>query len=232
MGFGLFFVPLIGGYLFLALCNYTRFLMERETGYRLLFNSASTGIVLVVLAWLIAETLDYLVPSIYSIVTNVVSIPYAEVAAFAFFLGPLTARVVNIWYPDFAGAMRAVRATRNDLESLFVHSMETESLIEITLENGKVYVGWIVNAAIPALDRRFIAISPLISGFRDEKQKVVFTVNYAKVYRSMYGKKWAPRVDQQYFRVVLPVSTLRSARLFDVDIYIRFEEVRKPNQGL
>ena len=46
------------------------------------------------------------------------------------------------------------------------------------------------------------------------------------------SEEWAPRVDQQYFRVVLPVSTLRSARLFDVDIYIRFEEVRKPNQGL
>ena len=32
MGLGLFLVPLIGGYLFLRFCNYTRFSVGRESG--------------------------------------------------------------------------------------------------------------------------------------------------------------------------------------------------------
>ena len=103
-------------------------------------------------------------------------------------------------------------------------------MVEVTLENGKVYVGWIVSADVPELDREFVAISPLISGYQDEKQEIVFTVNYAKVYVSMYGKDWEPYVDRMYFRNVLPVSTLRSARLFDVDIYLRFKNIGEPGQ--
>ncbi len=40
MGLGLFFVPLIGGYLFLRLCNYTRFSVGRESGYHSWFVEA------------------------------------------------------------------------------------------------------------------------------------------------------------------------------------------------
>ena len=230
MGFGLFFVPLIGGYLFLTRCNYTRFLLERQTGYRLLFNSASVGILLVMSAWLVTEAVDCLVPSVGVIGAKLVPIPYAGTAALAFALGPFSAMLVNVWYTDTNGAMRAVDAAHNEMESLFISSVKANNLVEVTLENGKVYVGWIVNADVPELDREFVAISPLISGFRNEKQEIVFTVNYANVYVSMYGKDWGSQVDRVYFRIVLPVSTLQSARLFDVDIYLRFKNIGEPSQ--
>ena len=50
MGFGFFFVPLVSGYLFLRYCNYTRFSIGRESGYRLVFESAAVGLILLVLA--------------------------------------------------------------------------------------------------------------------------------------------------------------------------------------
>lgn len=53
MGFGFFFVPLVSGYLFLRYCNYTRFSIGRESGYRLVFESAAVGLILLVLARLL-----------------------------------------------------------------------------------------------------------------------------------------------------------------------------------
>lgn len=50
MGFGLLFVPLMGGYLFLTSCNSTRFLVRRQSGHHLLFRSASVGLVLLAVA--------------------------------------------------------------------------------------------------------------------------------------------------------------------------------------
>ena len=50
MGFGLLFVPLMGGYLFLASCNSTRFLVRRQSGHHLLLRSASVGLVLLAIS--------------------------------------------------------------------------------------------------------------------------------------------------------------------------------------
>lgn len=43
MGFGVFFLPLVGGYLFLKHSNFTRFLIARQSGYNLLLESAHAG---------------------------------------------------------------------------------------------------------------------------------------------------------------------------------------------
>ena len=50
MGFGLLFVPLVGGYLFLTWCHRTQFLVRRQSGHHLLFQSASVGLILLAVA--------------------------------------------------------------------------------------------------------------------------------------------------------------------------------------
>ena len=54
MGFGLLFVPLVGGYLFLTRCHWTRFSVRRQSGHHLLFGSASAGLLLLAAARMLA----------------------------------------------------------------------------------------------------------------------------------------------------------------------------------
>ena len=225
MGFGLLFVPLVGGYLFLSYCNLTRFTGRREGGYRLVFRSAVVGILLVVVAHLLVNAVDRCVGSPWLGFDYLVALappfPYVGTIAVAFVLGPASAFVFNRRYPASKGAMRAVQRAGNSMEMLFVESMESDSVVELTLLSGKMYVGWVLNAGVADPERRFVEMLPLASGFRaKETHELRFTTNYALVLdRTEADTEPARRED---FRVVVPVTEIRSARPFDFDTYLEF----------
>ncbi|MCP4663143.1 MAG: hypothetical protein GY856_47740 [bacterium] len=50
---GLLLIPLIGGFLFLELCNWTRFLFRSQQGYRVFLSAAATGMGLLGLSRLV-----------------------------------------------------------------------------------------------------------------------------------------------------------------------------------
>ena len=140
MGFGLFFVPLIGGYLFLTRCNYTRYLVARETGYRLLFKSAAVGFILSAIAWFIVHILAHYV--LFNKIITFFNFPaYTMIVGIAFILGPISAHIINFFCSEWEFVTRYIKTHGDVMERLFLTSMEQDSLVEVTLENGKVYVG-------------------------------------------------------------------------------------------
>ena len=168
MGFGLLFVPLMGGYLFLTWCNSTRFLVRRQSGHHLLFRSASVGLVLLAVARILEVVAGDLAtwPHVVDAWQRAAPFPYVGTTAVAFLLGPTAALATNLCYPESKGAMRAVRRASDYTELLFVESMRSDSLVELTLQSGKAYVGWILNASVPDPERKFVEMLPLASGFR------------------------------------------------------------------
>ena len=226
MGFGLLFVPLVGGYLFLSYCNLTRFTGRRQGGYRLIFRSAAVGLGLIVLARVVVDVADRLVGRsipVFDYLVGLAPFPYSGTIALAFVLGPAGALLVNCVYSESKGAMRAVHRAGNSMELLFVQSMRSGSVVELTLLSGKVYVGWLLNADVADPERRFAEMLPLASGFRtEETHELRFTTNYALVLnRTETDTEPATRED---FRVVVPVTEIRSARPFDFVTYFEFQD--------
>ena len=225
MGFGLLFVPLMGGYLFLTWSNSTRFLVRRQSGHHLLFRSASVGLVLLAVAQVLEVVAGDLAtwPHVVDAWQRAAPFPYVGTTAVAFLLGPTAALATNLFYPESKGAMRAVRRASDYMELLFVESMRSDSLVELTLQSGKAYVGWILNASVPDPERKFVEMLPLASGFRaKENHKLEFTTNYAVVLAA--ASDFTESATQSDFRVVLPVTELRSARAFDFATYFEFQE--------
>ena len=226
MGFGLLFVPLVGGYLFLTWCHWTRFTVRRQSGHHLLFWSASVGLVLLACARVVEllfsdviQTWPYLVDQWQ----RVAPFPYVGTTALAFLLGPCGALVVNLFYSESSGAIRAVHRAGNSLEFLFIEAMYSDSTVGLTLDSGKAYVGWILNAAVAEPERKFVEMLPLASGFRtQETHKLKFTTNYAPVLAQPFDP--TEPVTQHDFRVVIPVADVRSARPFDFATYFQFRE--------
>ena len=237
MGFGLLFVPLLGGYQFLTRCNWTRFDVRRQSGYHLLFQSASVGVLLLAFARVLALLLNCVVQSWPYVGVHwqrFAIFEYVGTVALAYLLGRHGYRVINVFYSESRGAIRAADRAGNSLELLFIEAMNKDSTVELTLQSGKAYVGWILNVKAAEPERTFVEMLPLASGFRtQETHKLEFTTNYAPVLLDQLPDLAEPDptepdptepVTQHDFRVVIPVTEVRSARPFDFDTYLEFQE--------
>ena len=139
MGFGVFFVPLVGGYLFLKYCHYTRFSIRRASGHKLVLESAVMGLVLMALARIGISAVGMLTVSLDwagETWAKLAPFPHAGTVTLAFVLGPLLARLVNIFYPESRGLTRTIDDAGNTMELLFVESMASDSTVELTMLNG------------------------------------------------------------------------------------------------
>lgn len=88
----------------------------------------------------------------------------------------------------------------------------------LSLKNKKVYVGILIAATQdPNELQRFIKITPLMSGYRDEEHKVIFNTNY--IFDLNLNENKAPSADRD---ILLPVSEVFAFSGFDWKIHEHF----------
>lgn len=139
----------------------------------------------------------------------------------------------TLWWPLNFGFSRASEVKRtiekwNDyLEELLNEAQENTRQVSATLRSGKVYVGFIVRTFDPTYDRKYIVILPTMSGYRTETtHQVVFNTDYTRVYQVLMEEDESRLVrGVNDFQVVIPVSEVLSANLFDWEAYERFNEL-------
>ncbi|MGB3589071.1 MAG: hypothetical protein WBA23_21165, partial [Tunicatimonas sp.] len=75
----------------------------------------------------------------------------------------------------------------------------------------------------------YLSVLPLISGYRDETQEIVFTTEYW----DLYQQRKQDGSDDIYagFLLVLSVGEITHASLFDFDVYERFDQTSGRNSG-
>jgi hypothetical protein len=227
MPFNVLLLPLLGGYLFLTHWNYTRFNTKRHSGERLIFHSAAAGVFLLILSFLVVQLIIDDRPDLYSAWRERVPFAYTGTSFGAFLLGAFAWWPLNKLFFPLAVAQRRVIAEWGDyLEELLERALRETYQVALTTRNGKVYVGLVLTNVDPAYDRRYIRLLPLSSGYRDkDTQTVNFTTDYSRVYAEMLESE--SLLDDERaseFEIVLPVSEIVSANLFNPDAYVRFEQ--------
>ncbi len=141
----------------------------------------------------------------------------SPVTAYAF------AKLLNIFANKLEHYYDALK--ENEFECLLVTAMTTEFMVMITMEDDKVYVGWVYQISDPAkAERKYFSIIPVMTGFRNERREVEFTTYYNDLYQLTNDE--LAHLNINHFAVVLPVQRLVSCRLFDADAYSRFERAR------
>lgn len=244
MLFNLLFLPLIGGYFFVSTAYLTAFHVARQTRERLVFSSALAGIFLLIPAHIIAAGIAWLLPGAAALWRQLVPFEYAGTAFTALALGLALPFVVNRLYPRERAYRRIVRRQdANALERLFLDAQDSDQAVMLTLESGKVYVGFIQwTPPNPNATDNYIRILPMLSGYRsDITQEVEFTTSYAPMIQQTVqdeagdpgspdaaGSEQPPhwptlRLDD--FVKVLPVGQIVSAGKFDHDVYRQFNTV-------
>ena len=122
---------------------------------------------------------------------------------------------------------------RLHIELLIQESIDDQVPVEVTLRNRKIYIGLGLESGIGTNSESDVALIPIYSGYRDEKTlNLNIEIDYLSVIWEFleYDKDQssdddADRWISEEFRVVIPVTEVVSARLFDEELYDDFVEL-------
>ena len=231
MDLGILIVPALGGYLFLRIAYLTKFRLYRESGYHLVFWSASAGIFLFAGAYLttpfthpfysfIGEWLG--LPAINSLVATLVT---------TILLSIVLPYIINhTIYTKEKARLKMADKKGSHIEWIIEESYSNETWIELTLKNGKSYIGIALGLSLePGITKpneSDTALLPFFSGYRDPNtHKLHITTNYSPVISTLEADcRKEGREVHDVLRIAIPISEIRSARPFDLKVYESFQE--------
>ena len=254
MDVALLLMPLIGGFIFSKACVVTKFACAREEGHRLYFRAGFHAVFLFGVAVLLRQyllnhsehygrlelTISQIVAPLLEDKNHSYQIPLSLVCIYAMLLGWPLAKIINL--PVRKTYFLEEALAQNPIEDLLYWSVVDEKPVAITMDNRKVYIGYIVETPDPEKEMKAISILPLASGYRTkESSKLQITTDYESVYRSDAGNETADKIDESGiedskdedagegeidpndFVVVLPVNRVHSLNLFDFTAYAKFQ---------
>lgn len=170
----------------------------------------------------------------------------AIACAYAFLLGalaPLWNRLIRLadrawtrWAPrrprrSFLERLN-LRAITDQLERLIAESLLDASLVQVTLNNAKVYVGSVLESPNPASPAKYFKIQPWMSGQRSaEDGRVTFNTYYDTILAG-FAQDESKRRTVATFQLVIPIDKVVSASGFDLGAYERFVREQGAEQRL
>ena len=141
--------------------------------------------------------------------------------------------VLNAFYDDHKGAERAAVEAGDHIELLIQESIDDQVPVEVTLRNRKIYIGLGLEDGIGTSSESDIALIPMYSGYRDEETlNLKIEIDYLSAIWEFLeydeggsSDEDIDRWSSEEFRVVIPVTEIVSARLFDEELYDEFAEL-------
>lgn len=173
---------------------------------------------------LVSNALTYLPTSSKNAAESKVIATLAAVAGWSFLLSCFLSWTFN--RPLFRDPALLVAVARkvgamDELEALCLKCLETGMLLAVTLKSGKVYVGVPEGYSAIGDEKKWLAIWPMASGYRDDKHKLELTTYYSPQYEiAESGDNGGLQVDD--FRVILPKAEISTAQSFDLSTYASF----------
>jgi hypothetical protein len=196
MQFSILLLPLLGGAIYCRAVTRFRYRFYRRRGHDLFFTAATVGVFLLVAAFSFTKLILLLecgqaLNSFWDSATP--NIPYLGVSVISFamgFLGYLIDSIKFGFLPDKVELIwREIDRFGTELELLVFKSVvsledtkkeEVDNLPNymVTLENGKVFIGFITSAPDPYGDRNYLRMTKVFSGYRTEERDVKIVSRY------------------------------------------------------
>lgn len=228
MAFNLLVLPLLGGFWFAYKCNLTRSSIKRVNGYRLFFLSALWGILFLLIGHAICYGLCANSSEIVEAFHTFLPFNHFGKSIIALSIGLTIWWPINKWiYKKEKWVKREISEYGDHLDELFMRAFENEQLVQISLRNGKVYVGRTLKAFEPVSENEYMKILPIQSGYREPlTHKITFTTNYTKAYREYKKGNTESKDVNEYAGVIIYVSEIVSASIYDYALSKTFNELQ------
>lgn len=233
----LLLLPLVGGYVFARRWNVTEYRVAREEGHRLYFRAAFYAVFLFGCAALLRlyflstlesyrvfeETLFEVAP-LFKQTDRSYQQPILSISLYAFLLGVAFWWPLNlVTLPRWRNKLLVWSIRDRDFERL-LHTAATRAMpLALTMDNKKVYVGFVITTVSPDRDVKTISILPLVSGYRSAEGQLKLTTFYTHVYDKIANTESIMHLSPDDFEIVLPTERIQSANLFDLAAYQEFQ---------
>ncbi len=107
----------------------------------------------------------------------------------------------------------------NEFENLLLQAAKRGLPVSITLKNDKTYIGLVQRTNFHSVERKHLALLPLLSGYRDpEKKTLELTTRYTDIYDRLSCMK-EPDVSEKDFKMVFAIDEIVNANLFSLRVY-------------
>ena len=213
------------GYFFYQHDKEENFNLSRQTGHKLYLHFLIRGAGFYLPCWVLASVLSD------------VSVPEYAPFVLALTLSVILTSTVLLWR-QFWGplestlALRAFKQSGDDLDYICATAIEDESPIQVTLKNGKSYIGYIGRSIEPNKENSYLSIIPMGSGFRDGNGKLRITHWYTKTQVTIQesgaqdSMESTPNLDR--FLMAIPRTEIVTCHIFDFDIYLDIQSQLEP----
>ncbi len=225
MPFNILLLPLLGGYIFISNWNRTRFRALRLSGNKLILESAVAGVSFLVISFAITRIIAAAYPAFETLWLAAIPFSYTGTSVMALFIGATAWLPLNQFHKREIESRRAIEESNDFLEIFLERSIRESKQVTISLKSGKVYIGFVSKMFDPSYDRKYVTLLPTLSGYRDSDTLTLkVTTDYYKVYlRAIAEDNILERVND--FEVLVPVSEIRSFKLYDPAAAELFEDV-------
>ncbi len=223
MPFNLLIFPLVGGYYILIRFEYLRYIQYRLESQRILLNSAFAGIILLVACFMLRTVVYLCFPSLLDQLGKLMLLQttYFGTTSFTLVAAVLFTEIANLFVDRKKAIRKSLEKAGNEFELLLSSSFFDAHLLQFTMDNGKVYIGWVKELPKP-FTTNYIRITPALSGYRNEQKELIFTTQYLTVYASYISDGSVADQNELKTDLVLKVDKINSASFFDMEIYKRF----------
>lgn len=228
------FAALISGFIFLRIVTFTRYAAQAWDGSRLILWSGVVGLPLTAFSRL---TVCVLVQypfgvTLYHGFKWLAPFPYSGTIAGAlvlsFPLGVVAELLVRWRYsrrePPGEAAIRKIRNDCSKMAGRLHHLLHTlcgtGRPICVSLDDGKVYLGFVTETPTLRHTEDYFAIVPIQSGARSEETKEIkWRVDYRPLLARLKTEEPAKRtLRAEDLEILLPFRSVASARAFDPDL--------------
>ena len=227
---GLLLLPFLGGFVFLLSFRYTRFAMVRSEARRLIIFSLLIGVLLGFISRvLVLFIIEVGAGEQWWILKWKQIFPSAHsgTATISFLIGLPIALFLNKFFDREKAQRLSIQHFGHHLDRLFSECLNYDKQIQLTLSDGKHYIGYI--REIPAElggENSYFTMIPTLSGYREPKTKaVVLNTSYVDILEDLEDPKVAKSLglERDDFRKYLRAQDITMAGVYDPDVAGYFE---------
>jgi hypothetical protein len=245
MPYNLLLLPVIVGYFILIYSHYFKYNTQRLAQNRIIFESVSVALIIITFGFITRTFVELLFPNLTPSIINFLKIipinkvDYLWTIVFSCLLAILLVFITNyylMWkFKKFQLIGWAVDKNGDEIEKLFKRSVKEALFIQITLKNDKVYIGFSEIIPIPQ-KTNYLILTPILSGYRDEKKQLHITTDYFKIVDEFLEKlDNNEAIVTLNTDVIIKQDEILTANIYEQNIYDKFnntqKELEKPKRG-
>lgn len=234
MPYNLLLLPVIIGYFILTFSHYFKYHTQRLTQNRILFESVAVALLIISSGIIVRTIVKLIFPQLEISIINFLQIvpiqktDYLWTVVFSCLLSVVLLLLSNaflLWkYKKSKLIGWAVDKHGNEIEKLFKKSVNDASLIQITLKNDKVYIGYCEIMPIPQ-KTNYLTLTPLLSGYRDEKKKLNITTDYFAVVDEFLMSINSEEAISLNTDIIIKQDEIVTAGMYEQEIFDKFNKV-------